>query len=86
MEVLTNRHAGAEFMRFPSSLYQVEHLIADHFPLLRPAQQRGLTLWVVGTILAQSACQNAVITALLLFGKWHALRQHLREWLARRCR
>lgn len=68
-------------MRFPSELYQVTALIAQHLPMLRPAHQRGLALWVTGTILAQSACQNAVITALLLFGEWHTVRQHLREWL-----
>src|SRR5450759_900306 len=34
-----------------------------------------------GTILAGSACQNAVVTALLVLGHWHALRQQLREFL-----
>ena len=68
-------------MRFPREWYQMEQNIAQYFPDLRPAQQRGLTLWVYGTILAHSACQNAVITALLAFGIWHSLRQYLREWL-----
>lgn len=68
-------------MRFPSEWYQMHQSIAQHFPDLRPAQQRGLTLWVYGTILAQSACQNAVITALVAAGFWQALRQRLREWL-----
>ena len=68
-------------MRYPPEWYQMEHTIATHFPSLRPAQQRGLALWVYGTILAQSACQDAVIAALLTLGAWHGLRQHLREWL-----
>ena len=55
-------------MHFPSEWYQMHQTIARHFPHLRPAQQRGLTLWVYGTILAHSACQNAVITALVGVG------------------
>jgi hypothetical protein len=55
--------------------------IAQYFPNLRPAQQRGLTLWVYGAILAQSATQSAVITALLALGRVNTLRQYLREWL-----
>jgi len=58
----------------------MERALSERFPHLRPAQQRGLALWVYGTILAQSACQNAVV-ALLTVGQWHALRQRLREWL-----
>jgi Transposase DDE domain len=38
-------------------------------------------LWVYGAILAQSACQHAVITALLTRGVWHTVRQRLRDWL-----
>lgn len=68
-------------MRFPPALYQMEHTLRQQFPALRPGQQRGLALWVYGTILAQSACQTAVIAALLTLGSWSALRQALREWL-----
>ena len=68
-------------MRYPREWYRMSETVAEHFPGLRPAQQRGLALWVYGTILAGSACQNAVVTALLAVGHWHALRQHLREWL-----
>jgi hypothetical protein len=68
-------------MRLPSSFYQIEHTLQQHFGLLRPAQQRGLALWVYGTLLAGSACQNAVLTALLNWASWHTLRQALREWL-----
>src|SRR5215470_7714679 len=68
-------------MRVPPELYQMETILAQRFPCLRPAHQRGLALWVYGTILAQSACQSAVLTALLFLGPWHALRQRLRDWL-----
>jgi Transposase DDE domain len=68
-------------MRFPPEWYQMTQAITTHFPHLRPAQQRGLAWWVYGTILAQSACQQAVVTALLTYGAWHAVRQRLREWL-----
>lgn len=68
-------------MRLPTEWYQMQQAIAQHFPDLRPAQQRGLALWVYGAILAQSACQNAIIAALLAVGPWYSLRQRLREWL-----
>ena len=68
-------------MRAPSPSYQVEPLLAEHLPALRPAERRGLALWVLGTILAGSACQNAVLAALEpRGGRWHTLRQQLREW------
>lgn len=68
-------------MRVPPVWYQIEARLSQHLPTLRPAQQRGLALWVYGTILAQSACQTAVITALLPLASWSALRQSLRAWL-----
>jgi hypothetical protein len=68
-------------MRVPRELYQVDHEIMPRFPHLRPAQQSGLTLGVYGRVLALSACQNAVISALTLLAGSHALRQWLREWL-----
>ncbi len=68
-------------MHPPREWYQMEQVIADHFPQVRASQQRGLALWVYGTILAGSACQNAVIAAVLALGKFHAMRQALREWL-----
>jgi len=68
-------------MRLPGEYYQMTRMIAAHLPHLRRAHCRGLALWVYGTILAQSACQNAVITALLTRGAWHTVRQRLREWL-----
>ena len=68
-------------MRVPPELYQIETTLTQRFPSLRPAQQRGLALWVYGTILAQSACQSAVITALLFLGTWDTIRGRLRDWL-----
>lgn len=68
-------------MRYPSEWYQMNDAIGQHFVVLRPAQRAGLALWVYGTILARSACQNAVVTALSRLGCFHTLRQHLREWL-----
>jgi hypothetical protein len=40
-----------------------------------------LALWVYGTLLAQRACQKAVMTAWLTRGGWHTVRQRLRAWL-----
>ena len=68
-------------MRCPAELYQLQETLAVALRELRPAQRRGLSLWVIGTILAQSACQNAVISALHWLGSWHTVRQYLREWL-----
>ena len=67
-------------MRFPPGYYQIEAALAGYLPGLRPAQRRGLALWVAGSILARSACQHAVLAALSVYGPWHALRQRLREW------
>jgi Transposase DDE domain len=68
-------------MHVPRGPYPIERVLAEHLPHLRPPQRRGLALWVLGAVLAQSACQSAVVTALLLCGRCHALRQRLREWL-----
>jgi len=68
-------------MRYPGGCAALEEILTQHVPHLRPAQRRGLALWIYGAILAQSACQDAVIAALLTVGRWHALRQRLREWL-----
>jgi hypothetical protein len=71
-------------MRVPREAYPIADALATFLPLLTDAQRRGLTLWVYGTILAGSACQTAVIAALLPVAgvrAAHALRQALREWL-----
>jgi hypothetical protein len=43
-------------MRLPSAWYPMHEPRASYVPRLRPAQRRGLALWVYGTILAPSAC------------------------------
>ena len=68
-------------MRLPKECYQMQQTIETHLPLLSQAQSTGLVLWVYGTIIAGSACQNAVASALSVKGNWHNLRQRLREWL-----
>lgn len=72
-------------MRLPREAYPIAEALATCLPTLTRTQRQGLTLWVYGTILAGSACQTAVIAALLpLYGvrAAAALRQALREWLA----
>lgn len=68
-------------MRAPAQWYQLNETLAAQLPHLRPAQRQGLAWWVVGTILAGSACQHAVATALIPYGVWESWRQYLREWL-----
>lgn len=68
-------------MRCPEEWYQMQATLAQYLPQLRPAQRRGLAWWVYGTILAGSACQTAVLTALSVLGGGGASqRQALREW------
>ena len=79
-------------MRLPRETYQIEQTIEKHLPHLSQPQLAGLVLWVCGAILAGSACQNAVASALSPWHSWNNLRQYLREWLydgsdrARPCR
>ena len=61
--------------------YQMQQVIETHLPHLSQPQLTGLALWVCGAILAGSACQNAVASALSAKGNWNSLRQYLREWL-----
>ena len=68
-------------MRLPSECYQMQKTIETHLPHLSQPQLTGLALWVCGAILAGSACQNAVASALSPWGKWNGRRQRLREWL-----
>ncbi len=68
-------------MRVPAPCYQLEADLAEHLPHLRPAQRSGLALWVLGAIVAGSACQSAVVAALEPLGyARHATRQRLRAW------
>ena len=64
-------------MRLPRECEQLESTVGRALPSLRPAQRRGLVWWVYGAVLAGSACQSAVLAALLPFAGAHALR----EWL-----
>lgn len=68
-------------MHLPRACYHLERDLAAQFPHLRPAQQHGLAVWVYGTILAKSGCQNAVTAALLLYGRFYTIRDAMREWL-----
>ena len=61
--------------------YQMQQVIETHLPNLTQPQLTGLAWWVCGAILAGSACQNAVASALSPRGSWNNLRQYLREWL-----
>ena len=61
--------------------YQMQQIIETHLPHLSRPQLTGLVLWVCGAILAGSACQNAVASALSPWGAWNSFRQYLREWL-----
>src|SRR3954453_8346978 len=65
-------------MHVPRDLHPMERALAERLPHLRPPQRRGLALRVLGAVLAQSACQAAVLAALLPWAPYHALRQHLR--------
>ena len=66
-------------MRLPRECYQMQKTIETHLPHLSQSQLTGLAWWVCGTILAGSACQNAVASALSTRGNWNSLRQYLRE-------
>ena len=68
-------------MRLPRECCQMKQTIETHLPHLPPSQLTGLAWWVCGAILAGSACQNAVASALSTRGNWNNLRQYLREWL-----
>jgi hypothetical protein len=60
----------------------VQALTEQFLPQLRPAQQRGLALWVAGMLEAKSGCEAAILSALEPLGvPVHALRARLREWL-----
>ncbi len=51
-------------MRLPRECYRMKQVIETHLPHLTQTQLTGLAWWVCGTILAGSACQNAVAAAL----------------------
>ena len=69
-------------MRLPRETYQIQQAIETHLPHLSRPQLTGLALWVCGAILAGSACQNAVASALSTGGgNWNRFRQYVRQWL-----
>lgn len=68
-------------VRYPEEWYQLEERIGQQFGALRPAQQRGLTTWVDGTIMSGRGSENAVVTALEPLGNRAAVGLVLREWL-----
>jgi hypothetical protein len=60
----------------------VQPLVEALLPHLRPAQQRGLALWVAGLLEAKSGCEQAILSALEPLGlPAHATRAALRDWL-----
>ena len=60
----------------------VQALTEQFLPQLRPAQQRGLALWVAGMLEAKIGREAAILSVLEPLGApVHALRDHLREWL-----
>lgn len=70
-------------MRTPvPAVSHVQALTETFRPHLRPAQQRGVAEWVVGTLAAESGCEQAILTRLEALGlPTHATRARLREWL-----
>jgi len=68
-------------MHVPRECYQIEQELVAMLPDLRPAQRRTLALWVFGTVVAGKAAQTAVLAVLAPYGRWHTLRDRLREWL-----
>jgi hypothetical protein len=68
-------------MRLPEAYYQLLTALDKHLPVLRPAQRRGLALWVFGALLAGRATETAVVLALSVYATASAVRQRLREWL-----
>lgn len=51
-------------MRLPEAFYPMQTLISATLPQLQPCQLRQLTLWVAGTVSANSGCEAAVVLAL----------------------
>ena len=64
------------------SVAQLEAHLSARLPDLSPAQRKGLAYGVVGTVLAGSACLNAVCSLLATDVAAHGrLRQRLRLWM-----
>lgn len=72
-------------MRLPPVFSDLDTELSTAFaPALTPGQCRSLTAWVAGTVVAGSACETLVTTALVetfALGGEHAIRQRLREFV-----
>lgn len=67
-------------MHLPKQVYQIETLLRQHLSVLRPAQRRGLAVWVFGSMLAKSACLNMVLSVYQLTCNLHTVRGYLKEF------
>jgi len=65
----------------PQALYQMQALLSQRLPCLRPAQIAGLSLWVYGLLVSGRSTQSAVANVLSAWMAFNAARQRLREWL-----
>ena len=70
-------------MRLPAEASRISSFVATVCPSLSPAQQRGLSQWVFGVLLADAGCESAVVDALAAATgeQAEAIRQRGREWL-----
>ena len=73
-------------MRFPSECRQIHRTLRQTMPNLTEAQSKGLALWALGTITAQSGRRNAVIAALTFTGGFSDVRRRLPRMALRRGR
>ena len=64
-----------------SALYAIDRELATYLPFLTPRLRQGLGQWVVGTVVAENGCQDAVTAALGPRGNPHTRRLALRECL-----
>ena len=63
------------------SVEQLEAHLSAHLPDLSPAQRKGLAYGVVGTVLAGSACLNAVYSMLASDVAAHGRLRQLLHWI-----
>ena len=70
-------------MRLPAEASRISSFVATVCPALSPVQQRGLSQWVFGVLLADSGCEGAVVDALVAAtgDRPETIRQRGREWL-----
>jgi hypothetical protein len=70
-------------VRLPTEASRISDFVATLLPDLSWAQQRGLTTWVLGVLLASTGCESRVVAALATAtgAAPDALRQRGREWL-----